>query len=213
MAIPFFGSHPTGIVFNMDEYRLLKNRKRIFTKEESYIHPHDLVLGSLAQYGEMFQFKKIWSLPESESFANNKSFLYKKGNIEDAWFSPKARTKEFKLFVKNISKSSFNEKIKRSKANQIAKRYLFYCTLNYSFFISDPGQTAHYGIEPTILTKNELSTIKSKFIDDSYNILFLNGLGGNERNYKTMLTCYFWIIYYGKPIWDKLKQFRSKNFQ
>lgn len=108
MAIPYFGSHPTGIVFNMDEYRLLKNRNCLFTKEAAYIHPHDLILGRLAQYGEMFQFKKIWSLAGTDSFAKNKSFLYKQGTADDAWFSPKARTQEFRLFITDIAASSFN---------------------------------------------------------------------------------------------------------
>ncbi len=66
MAVPYFGPHPTGIVFNMDEYKLLKNRNHLFTKEAAYIHPHELILGRLAQYGEMFQFKKIWSLADTD---------------------------------------------------------------------------------------------------------------------------------------------------
>lgn len=208
MAIPYFGSHPTGIVFNMDEYRLLKNRNYLFTQEAAYIHPHDLILGRLAQYGEMFQFKKIWSLAGTDSFTKNKSFLYKKGTVDDAWFSPKARTQEFRLFIADIATSSFNKELKHAKAVQIAKRYLFYCTLNYAFFISDAGQTAHYGIEPKELTRKELSAIMQKFVDESYQILQENGLGGKEEKYKAMLTSYFWAIYFGKPVWDKVKNLR-----
>lgn len=118
-----------------------------------------MILGRLAQYGEMFRFKKIWSLAETDSFANNKSFLYKQGTVDDAWFSPKARTQEFKLFVTDIAASSFNKELKRAKVVQIAKRYLFYCTLNYAFFINDAGQTAHYGIEPMKLTRKKLFAI------------------------------------------------------
>lgn len=44
MSIPYFGSHPTGIIFNMDEYRLIRNRQKLFTREAAYIHPHDLIL-------------------------------------------------------------------------------------------------------------------------------------------------------------------------
>lgn len=96
-------------------YRLLGNREYLFNKEVVYIHPYDLILGRLAQYGEMFRFKKIWSLAETDSFANNKSFLYKQGTVDDAWFSPKARTQEFKLFVTDIAASSFNKELKRAK--------------------------------------------------------------------------------------------------
>ena len=209
MAVPYFGSHPTGIVFNIDEYRLLENREYLFTKEAAYIHPHDLILGRLAQYGEMFQFKKIWSLAETESFVENKSFLYKQGTVDNAWFSPKARIQEFKLFVTDIAVSSFNKELKCAKAVQIAKRYLFYCTLNYAFFISDAGQTAHYGIEPIKLTRKKLSEIMRRFVDESYQILQENGLGGKEKRYKAMLTSYFWATYFGKPVWDKVKKLRK----
>lgn len=205
MSIPYFGSHPTGIVFNVDEYRLLKDRQKLFTRESAYIHPHDLILGQLAEYGEMFQFKKIWSLAGTESFANNKSFLYKKGTIEDAWFSPKARTLEFRLFVEQIAESSFSVELKRKKVIQIAKRYLFYCTLNYAFFISDAGQTAHYGIDPKRLSRRELSEIMHGFVNESYEILRLNGLDKNEMIFKNTMISYFWAIYIGKPIWDKFK--------
>lgn len=37
MAVPYLGSHPTGIVFNMDEYRLLGNREYLFNKEAAYL--------------------------------------------------------------------------------------------------------------------------------------------------------------------------------
>lgn len=209
MSVPYFGSHPTGIIFNIDEYRLLKNRQKMFTREAAYIHPHDLVLGQLAECGKMFQYKKIWSLAGTESFANNKSFLYKKGNSDDAWFSPKARTQEFRLFVAQIANSSFDIKLKRKKATQIAKRYLFYCTLNYEFFISDLGQAAHYGIEPQKLSQRELLSVMRSFVDESYEILMAEGLNVNEKKYKVIMKVYFWTIYFGKPVWDKVKRIKK----
>lgn len=208
MSIPYVGSHPTGIVFNIDEYRLIQNRQELFTREAAYIHPHDLILGQLAEYGEMFQFKKIWSLAGTESFASNKSFLYKKGTIEDAWFSPKARTEEFRLFIERIAKSSFDLELKKKKAIQVAKRYLFYCTLNYAFFISDAGQTAHYGIEPKKLSRRELAGIMHDFVNESHKILKQNGLDNNGAMFKNVMTSYFWAIYFGKPVWDKVKKLK-----
>ena len=92
---------------------------------------------------------------------------------------------------------------------QVAKRYLFYCTLNYAFFISDAGQTAYYGIESTKLTRKKLFAIMQRFVNESYQILQENGLGGEERKYKAVLIFYFGEIYFEKPIWDKIKQFRS----
>ena len=208
MSIPYFGSHPTGIVFNIDEYRLIRNRQKLFIRGAAYIHPHDLILGQLAEYGEMFQFKKIWSLAGTESFASNKNFLYKKGTIEDAWFSPKARTEEFRLFIERIANSSFDLELKKKKAIQIARRYLFYCTLNYAFFISDAGQTAHYGIEPKKLSRRELVGIMHGFVNESHKILQQNGLDNNEVMFQNMMTSYFWVIYFGKPVWDKVKKLK-----
>lgn len=134
--------------------------------------------------------------------------MYKKGTAEDAWFSPRARTTEFGLFVEQIAKSSFSVELKKKKAVQIAKRYLFYCTLNYAFFISDAGQTAHYGIEPRKLSRQELAAIMKDFVNESYEILRSNGLDGNKAMFKNMMTSYFWAIYFGKPVWDKVKKLK-----
>ena len=205
MAAPYFGSHPTGIVFNVAEYRLIKDRQEMYTREAAYIHPHDLILGKLAEYGEMFQYRTIWSLANEESFASNKSFLYKQGSISDAWFAPSERTKEFELFVNAISKSPFSDEIKRAKGKQIAKRYLFYCTLNYAFYISNPGMCGHYGIEPKILKRAEIASEMKNFISKSYDILSAASMIDGQSTYKAEMTTYFWAIYAAKPIWDKVK--------
>lgn len=209
MAIPYFDSHPTGIVVNVEEYKLIAERQQMFTKQAAYIHPHDLILGKLSEYGEMFRYKTIWSLADEESFAGNKSFLYKKGSIEDAWFSPKGRTAEFELFIKAISETSFSMTVKSAKAQQIAKRYLFYCTLNYAFFISNPGQTAHYGIQLKKLTRKELAQLAHQFIGKSYEVMNAKGLVGSQAKYKSTMTTYFWATYYGKPVWDKVKKLKK----
>lgn len=48
-----------------------------------------------------------------------------------------------------------------------------------------------------------------RFVNESYQILQENGLGGEEGKYKAMLIFFFWENYFGKPVWDKIKQFRS----
>lgn len=204
--IPYRGSHPTGIIFNLKKYQKIKNRKEIFTKEISYIHPHDLILGILSQEGYMFQYKKIWKLAESESFANNKSFLYQKGDIKSSWFSPAERIKEFELFIYSLQKLTFESAVKKKKVQQIAKCYLYFCTFNYAYYISDVGQAMHYGIERTQLSKKELVSEKKKFISKSYAILKRNNLAVSKYVYKIKLMVYFWIIYMIRPIWVKLKK-------
>ena len=95
-----------------------------------------------------------------------------------------------------------------TEAIQIARRYLFYCTLNYAFFISDAGQTAHYGIEPKKLSRRELAGIMHGFVNESHKILQQNGLDNNEVIFQNMMTSYFWVIYFGKPVWDKVKKLK-----
>lgn len=75
-------------------------------------------------------------------------------------------------------------------------------------FLSD-GQTTHYEIDPTKLTRKELFAVMQRFVNESYQILQENGLGGNERKYKAMLTSYFWAIHFGKPVWDNVKKFKK----
>ena len=59
------------------------------------------------------------------------------------------------------------------------------------------------------LTRKKLFAIMQGFVNESYQILQENGLGGEERKYKAVLIFYFGEIYFEKPIWDKIKQFRS----
>ena len=113
---------------------------------------------------------------------------------EDCVVHPRARTTEFGLFVEQIAKSSFSVELKKKKAVQIAKRYLFYCTLNYAFFISDVGQTAHYGIERRKLSRQEFAAIMKDFVNESYEILRSNGLDSNKAMFKNMMMSYFWAF-------------------
>ena len=121
--------------------------------------------------------------------------------------------REFELFVKNIVDSPFTQEVKKRKAQQIAKRYLFYCTLNYAFFISDKGQTSHYGIETRKLSRNELFGIAQGFIRKSYEVMKDNNLMHNYRSYNAYMTSYIWTIYYAKPVWDKGKKLFKRKYK
>ena len=98
IAIPYKASHPTGIIFRTDLYKSIPERESFFKREMSYIHPHDLVLGKLSENGKMFRYDKMFELADRESFANNKSFFFNKGNEKTAWFAPDETT--FELFCK-----------------------------------------------------------------------------------------------------------------
>lgn len=43
------------------------------------------------------------------------------------------------------------------------------------------------------------------FVNESYKILQLNGVDSNEAMFKKMMASYLWAIYFGKPVWDKVK--------
>ncbi len=211
-GIPYKGSHPTGVVFNMHLYHKIKERQSIFTKKGSYIHPHDLILGYLSQYGNMFLYYKIWELAGQKSFASNKSFLYNKGNAQNAWFAPQERMKEYKLFLRSLSRLKFSNEEKQQKAKQISKSYLYFCTFNYAYYISDPGQTKHYGIEPVKLRRKDYKNELTAFLNRSTETLKEYSLLGSEKEYRKDMTEYFWKIYIGKPVWDLYKKVANRKW-
>lgn len=205
-AIPYKALHPTGIIFRTDLYRSIIDRERYFKKEVSYIHPHDLVLGKLCEYGKMFRYDKIFELADTESFAKNKSFYYKKGTEKNAWFAPSERLKEFQMFIKHLETLPFSREEKKRKAFGIAKTYLYYCSFNYKYYITDFGQTQHYGIEKQIFERKELVRCAEKFITRSIEILCKEGMIQNIILYQIEMRVYFYAIYMMKPLWDFYKK-------
>lgn len=211
LAIPYNAIHPTGVIFNTNYFHKIPNRDSLYTKEKSYIHPHDLVLGKLCEMGKLFEFEKIWSLAGQESFKANKSFLYKKGDTSTSWFSPGERIKEYELFLKAIEALNFDDSSKTQKVFQISKHYLFYCTLNYAYFLSDPGQAAHYGLEPQKLSFWQMNKVKKQYIYRSLKIQKECNLNLPEIPYHIYMNLYFLTIYLGKPVWNLLKKITKRK--
>lgn len=56
MNVPFFASHTTGIVVNTKGYKQIENRDKIFSLEYG-LHPHDIILGRLSEYGKLFIYR------------------------------------------------------------------------------------------------------------------------------------------------------------
>ncbi len=206
LAIPYKASHPTGIIIRTDLYKNIVCRERYFTKEISYIHPHDLILGKLSERGKMFRYYKIFELADKESFAKNKSFYYNKGTEKTSWFAPAERFKEFKMFIKHMKALSFSDEIKKQKAVEIAKSYLYFCTFNYKYYITDPGQTQHYGIETQLFGRKKMLCCAEEFIEKSSIFLHKQKLLQNFRLYKIKMKVYFYAIYTVKPLWDIYKK-------
>ena len=46
------------------------------------------------------------------------------------------------------------------------------------------------------------------FVNESHKILKQNGLDNNGAMFKNVMTLYFWAIYFGKPVWDKVKKLK-----
>ena len=206
LEIPYKASHPTGIIFRTDLYKSISDRELFFKKEISYIHPHDLVLGKLSENGKMFRYDKMFELADKESFANNKSFFYNKGNEKTAWFAPNERLKEFSMFIRHLNSLSFEKEIKRKKAIKVAKSYLYFCTFNYKYYITDPGQTRHYGIEKQEFGFGNMLETADTFIEKSEKILKENRCIKHPVLYKIDLNSYFLSICLVKPVWDVYKK-------
>lgn len=206
LAVPYRASHPTGIVFRTDLYRTISDRKRYFEKETSYIHPHDLVLGKLSECGKMFSYYKIFQLADTKSFANNKSFYYNKGTERTSWFAPAERLKEFQMFIRHLKSLPFSNQIKEQKSIEVAKAYLYFCTFNYKYYITDLGQTQHYGIEKQSFGKRKLISCAEEFIEKSSDILHEQKLLQNVSWYKIRMKAYFYAVYIMKPLWDIYKK-------
>lgn len=211
-AIPYKASHPTGIIFRTDLYKAIIGREKYFEKETSYIHPHDLVLGKLSENGKMFRYDKIFGLADTESFAKNKSFYYNKGTEKTSWFAPAERLKEFQMFINHMETLSFSHKIKEKKVIEIAKAYLYFCTFNYKYYITDPGQTQHYGIEMQSFGSKKMINCAEEFIAKSSDILRNQNLLQNVSSYKIKMKTYFYVIYLMKPIWDIYKKGANRKW-
>lgn len=206
LGVPYKAVHPTGIIFRTDLYKAIAERDRFFVKEVSYIHPHDLVLGKLSEKGKMFCYDKMFELADTESFAKNKSFYYNKGTEKTAWFSPKERLKEFQMFIEHLCSLNFSKQIKKKKSLEIAKAYLYFCTFNYKYYITDLGQTQHYGIEPQVFGRKNMISCAEDFIEESSNVLVRKGLLRNISIYKVKMRIYFYVIYIAMPIWNLYKK-------
>ena len=212
LEIPYKASHPTGIIFRTDLYKAIAERKNYFEKETSYIHPHDLVLGKLSEDGKMFRYNKIFELADTESFAKNKSFYYNKGTEKTSWFAPAERLKEFQMFIKHLETLSFTRQIKEKKAIEIAKSYLYFCTFNYKYYITDPGQTQHYGIETQPFGRKKMMCCAKEFVEKSSSILHEQHLLQNISLYRIKMKTYFYAIYIMKPLWDIYKKGTNRKW-
>lgn len=207
LKLPYIASHPTGIVFNTEAFHKIPNRRLIYSKKISYIHPHDLILGKLCEMGSLFSFEKIWRLAGQQSFKENRSFLYLKGNSKTSWFAPAERLKEYKLFLDAISIANFSKNIKKKKVWNISWHYLYYCTLNYAYFMGNPGQAAHYGIIPKKLSYKEQNIEKKQFISESLKLQKKIGIKISPILYRIYLDICFLVFYLSTPIWYKIKKF------
>lgn len=206
LQIPYMAEHPTGIIFNTAFYRAIADRANIFSKKYSYIHPHDMILGRLSEKHKMFCCPLMWSFANSDNFKNNKSFLYKKYNPDEQWYSPKARLAEYQLFVKDIEKLHFDKEEKEKKYDSVSRRYLFLSTINYAYFLSDEGQAGHYGIEPIKLSFCKQSKIAVDFCQKSYHILSDVGYHKPYFIFLGEMYLFFAAVYVLKPIRDRLRR-------
>ena len=145
MSVPYFASHPTGIVFNTSRYQLLEDLDSIFDKDAG-VHPHDIILGKLSQLGELFIYTdNIWNLASNEFYAMNPSGFEK--SKKSMFFEPNERLYELKQNIIQLGELDFSEDIKQQKIEQMIKTYLGLSTNAYFYVLESDHETAHYGIE------------------------------------------------------------------
>lgn len=111
-----------------------------------------------------------------------------------------------------MSSLDFNKEILIKKTNTIAKAYLYFCTFNYKYYITDEGQTKHYGIEPQKVKLKDLHREMKSFISSSTDILIKYNLIDDIKAYKRKLVLYFWFIYIFKPVWDLYKDVTHRKW-
>lgn len=200
LLFPYNAIHPTGVIFNNVYFNELPDIKKIYTKERAYIHPHDLILSRLILKGDAFFYEKIWQLPDSKSFSQNKSFLYQKGNAVNSWFSPQERYKEYLLFIKDLNSIDVSKKIKRKKAYLISIRYLYYSTFNFQYYVTDEGQINHYGINRWNISIFDLIKIKASFVKEARQDLQEEGILSQPFIFSLLLEITFLALCLVIPI-------------
>lgn len=206
--VPYYGYHPSGMVFNLDYLKRINDLDLLFTKEQCYIHPHDLVLSELSKYGRLFIFSKhVWNMASQESFKSNKSFLYHSNtNIESFWFHPTQRLVEYEKFIIHMKKMGYSETANLKCLMRMSRRYLFYCTYNYKNFVTDPGQTSHYGIEQQKVNFRDLCNNTSFFINGAYVIVSKHNFKISKPLFYIELYFYFMCMTLFLPAWHLYKK-------
>ncbi len=57
-----------------------------------------------------------------------------------------------------------------------------------------------------LLSCDDLIKIRNWYILNSYRVFIYNKLRVNKLMYSFEIKILFWIIYYAKPVWDKIKK-------
>lgn len=144
MNVPFFSSHPTGVVFNVKEYKKLQSLDSYFSTGYG-IHPHDIVLALLSQQGKLFIYTdEIWRYASHDFYKNSKSGV--NINNKRLFFEPQERIFELKNNISVLNSMNYSKEIKEKKKRQMYKTYLGLSTNTYFYMVESAHETAHYGI-------------------------------------------------------------------
>ena len=177
LNVPFFSTHPTGIVINMERYRKIKDIDDIFSDKKG-IHPHDIVLGRISCYGKMFIYMdEVWKHAPKEFYKNNKSGV--EMNVSKLFFYPTERLRELKINIQEINSYSIDNNLKRKKIHQMNKTYLSLSTNTYFYFMESEHETSHYGIK-----KEKFNAIKRFIFSNQVLNLFSEEFNYSEKEKK-----------------------------
>lgn len=177
LNVPFFSTHPTGIVINVEQYRKIRDLDDIFSDMKG-IHPHDIVLGRISCYGKMFIYiDEVWKYASKEFYQQNKSGV--EMDESKLFFYPTQRLYELKINIQEINSYPIDNDLKRKKIHQMNKTYLSLSTNTYFYFMESEHETSHYGIK-----KEKFNAIKRIMFSKQVLNLFSEEFNYSEKEKK-----------------------------
>lgn len=146
MNVPYFAVHTTGVVINREAYHKMPGVSRVFS-EKYGMHPHDLILGRLADAGRLFIYTdEIWKYADHEFYKKNISGIQSL-NGKSKFFYPSKRLYELRVFLYELQKRKVSDVIKKQKKEQMIRNHLRLATITYFYYLENDHEAAHYRIE------------------------------------------------------------------
>ena len=163
-----FIHHPTGMIYNR-ELIAQHLHEEDYEQYIACINTYDFLMLDLFQYGKSAKYYAgYWSSRPSEYISKHKSGTGM-ADVSKLYFSPEMRERMFygimgHVFLDNDYQMNLNQ-----KAIVANKLYMNFAALfsKYKACMSDPHETAHYGLVPARIPTNQIVKVFNAFFDRS----------------------------------------------